>query len=618
MSYQAIEDYGVVGNLRTVALVGKNGSIDWFCFPRFDSPSVFAALLDARSGGHFRIRPCLPDLREKQLYWPDTNVLATRFLSAEGVCEITDYMPISESKADLDHVLIRKVRMVRGSMRLRVECQPAFNYARDRHETEILEHGAAFRSQNLHLCLSSDVPLERHDKGVAAEFVIHEGESKRFALRGLNPEEQTPRCSTKECDRLFHETIEYWRRWLSKSRYRGRWREIVNRSALVLKLLTYAPTGAIVAAPTCSLPETLGGGRNWDYRYTWIRDSAFTMYSMLRIGFTEEATQFLAFLDARCHEMDPKSSLQPVYGIDGAHVLTEETLSHFEGYKGSRPVRIGNEAFKQIQLDMYGELMDALYLYNKHVTPVSNDLWHYLRRITDWVCDHWPQPDDGIWEVRGGKHDFVYSKLMCWVAIDRALRLADKRSFPADRQHWMRSRDEIYETIIKRGWSERRQSFVQSYNSEALDAATLLMPLVFFLSPTDPMMLKTLGAINRSPSKGGLVSDGLVYRYDVDKAPDGLKGAEGTFNLCTFWLVEALTRASQQEPQRLLDARLLFEQMLGYASHLGLYAEQIGPDGSALGNFPQALTHLALISAAYNLDQYLEGTNGGGYRPPED
>src|SRR5581483_8756362 len=346
--------------------------------------------------------------------------------------------------------------------------------------------------------------------------------------------------------------------------------------------------------------------RNWDYRYAWIRDAAFTLYSLLRIGFTEEATKFMSFLDARCHELKRNGALQTVYGIDGRRDLKEVTLDHWEGYCGSRPVRVGNAAYQQLQLDIYGELMASVYLYNKHATPISNELWVYIRRLTNWVCENWKKKDDAIWEVRGGPRDFVYSKLMCWVAVDRAWRIAQTRSLPADHPRWLRVRDEIYRTIMKRGWNEKRGAFVQYYGSDALDASTLLMPLVFFTSPTDPKILSTLDTINRPPKEGGLVSDGLVFRYDVGKTPDGLKGTEGTFNICTFWLVDALTRASGEDPQRLYDARLLFEQMLGYANHLGLYAEQIDSRGRALGNFPQALTHLSLISAAYNLDRALD------------
>ena len=611
MSYQPIEDYGIVGNMHTVALVGINGSVDWLCLPHFDSPSVFAGILDDQKGGRFKICPTKQDVTRRQFYWPDTNVLVTRFLSSEGVAEITDFMPVGGRVGEpRRRSLIRSVNVDRGSMTFRLECRPAFNYARDEHEVQVIDQGVCFRSKALSLCLTGRLPLTQADQGVSAEFTLHEGQSATFELQGLPVGETCEKpLSEEEEIQLFKQTVDYWRRWISKCTYKGRWREMVHRSALALKLLTFEPTGAIVAAPTCSLPEAIGGERNWDYRYTWIRDAAFTLYGLLRIGFTDEAARFMDWLERCSHDLNPDGSLQIMYGIDGRQELTEETLDHLEGYKGSSPVRIGNGAYNQLQLDIYGELLDSVYLYNKYGSPISSDLWGHLRRLVNWVCDHWQQPDEGVWEVRGGRQHFLYSKLMCWVAIDRGLRLADKRSFPADREHWINTRDRIYEEILEKGWSEKRQAFVQHYGSNTLDASNLIMPLVFFMSPTDPRMLKTLDAINRSPSKGGLVSNSLVYRYNTSETADGLAGDEGTFNLCTFWLVEALTRAGRSDPARLDEARLVFEKMLGYANHLGLYAEETGHSGEALGNFPQAFTHLALISAAFNLDRAL-GSKG--------
>jgi GH15 family glucan-1,4-alpha-glucosidase len=605
--YQPIENYGIIGNMRTAALVGMNASIDWLCLPHFDSPSIFAAILDDRKGGRFRIAPVEGDIRHKQFYWPGTNILITRFLHGDGVGEVEDYMPVGGA-GPVPNELIRRVRVVRGAMSFHLECCPRFNYARSAHETQLDQHGARFKGRDFSLGLAAPVPLQQDGDSVVADFLLREGEKATFVLRYLDPKEQHRGCpGLVEAEELFRGTVEYWRRWLSQCTYRGRWREIVQRSALTLKLLSFEPTGAIVAAPTCSLPEAIGGVRNWDYRYTWIRDAAFTLYGLLRIGFAEEAARFRDWLKERWNDADSNSAgpLQLMYGIDGRADLTEETLDHLEGYRGSRPVRIGNAAHRQLQLDIYGELMDAVYLHNKYVEPISYDSWTRLRRLIDWLCDNWKREDEGIWEVRGGRRHFVYSKVMSWVALDRSLRLADKRSFPADRIRWLKIRDEIYEEVMTKGWDTRRRAFVQAYGSGALDASSLLMPLVFFMAPNDPRMVSTMDAIRQQLNAGGLAADGLVYRYDPAAAPDGLPGREGTFNMCSFWLVEALTRAGRTDPARLDDARLLFEQMLGYANHLGLYAEQTGASGEALGNFPQAFTHLALISAAFNLDRTL-------------
>lgn len=606
MAYQPIESYAMIGDMHSVALVGTNASIDWLCLPRFDSPSVFAAILDDEKGGCFRIAPVESNVTYKQFYSPETNVLVTRFLASAGAAELTDFMPVGAAAAgDGRRQLIRSLCAVRGSTRFRLECRPAFNFARDAHQVTLSDSGALFASASLRLGLATHVPLRESAGGVVAEFTLHEGESAVFALREVAGESCGVCLSPEGGEALFRGTVEYWRRWLSQCRYTGRWREMVHRSALALKLLTYEPTGAIVAAPTCSLPEDVGGERNWDYRYTWIRDSAFTVYAFLRLGFTQEAERFMNFVASLCAKPKPDGSLQIMYGIDGRKELTEERLEHLDGYLGSRPVRIGNGAYAQLQLDIYGELLDAAYLFNKHGTPISYDLWLSLRALIDWVCENWRRKDEGVWEVRGGQQHFVYSKLMCWVALDRGIRLAQRRSFPADLARWLSVRDTIHEEIMVQGWSAERRTFVQHYGSQSLDAANLMMPLTFFISPTDPRMLDTLDATLRSPEKGGLVANSLVYRYNVLETEDGLLGEEGTFNICTFWLVEALTRAGKFRPGRLDTARRMFERMLGFANHVGLYAEETGPRGEALGNFPQAFTHLALISAAVNLDRAL-------------
>ena len=605
MSYLPIESHGVIGDLHTVALVGVDGTIDWLCFPHFDSPSVFGSILDERKGGFFRIAAVSPDARRRQMYLPDTNVLVTRFLTPDGVGEVVDFMPIhpSRQKPDReDHRVIRLVRGVRGEIPFRLDCEPAFDYGR--RSAKLLRNSSGYRfdAGDHALDLRTTVPLTAAEGKLSAEFVLKEGVEIPVVL--CLTEATRPEAEGNLLERSveeFHMTVRFWQSWIAGNRYHGRWREMVKRSCLTLKMLTYAPTGAIVAAPTTSLPERIGGGRNWDYRYTWIRDSAFTLYALIRVGLGEETEAFVSFLEARSRDLDPNLGLNVLYGIDGRKEVPESILEHLEGYRGSGPVRIGNDAAHQLQLDITGDFLDAVYLYDKYCRRISHEVWVSVRRLADWVCGHWREKDEGIWEVRGGRQDFTFSKLMCWVALDRALRLAARRSLPCDRARWTENRDEIYETIMARGFSRKKNSFVQVLDGESLDAALLLAPMVKFVAPSDPRMVGTLAAIERE-----LISDNLLHRYDPRLTPDGVGGDEGTFSMCTFWLAEAMARAGRHE-----EARMTFEKMLGYANHLGLYSEEIGPTGEALGNFPQALTHLALISAACNISDALDGKLGG-------
>ncbi|MCP2168553.1 glycoside hydrolase family 15 protein [Goodfellowiella coeruleoviolacea] len=595
--YLPIAEHGLIGDLRSVALVGTNGTIDWYCCPSFDAPSVFGSILDADRGGCFELAAAVP-ARTTQFYFPDTNVLITRFFTDDGVGEVQDFMPVTGEPTETDrHRLIRRVFCVRGSLPFVARVAPRFAYGTHPH-TLRLEHGMAlFESPDLSLALTATVPLEESGVDVRADFKLLEGESAVFALDRVG-ENVLPRgCACTEAEQQFVATVEFWRRWLSGSHYRGRWRETVHRSALVLKLLTYAPTGAIVAAATTSLPERIGGDRNWDYRYSWTRDAAFCVYALLRLGLTSEAASFIDFLIQRINLSDtgPSGPVQIMYGIDGRTDLPERELDHLAGYRDSAPVRVGNAAADQLQLDIYGALIDSVYLYDKWGQPISSGHWDEVCGLVDWVCDHWDQPDEGIWETRGGRKKFLYSRLMCWVAIERAMRMAQRRGLPADIPRWRQARDTIYRTIMRHGWSAERQAFVQYEHGDVLDAAVLMMPLAKFISPTDPKWLSTLDALTAE-----LVSDSLVYRYDPQASPDGLRGAEGTFSICSFWYVEALARAGRVD-----EARLAFEKMLTYANHLGLYAEEISRTGEQQGNFPQAFTHLALISAAFNLDRVL-------------
>ncbi len=605
--FTPIADHGLIGDLQTAALVTTDGTVDFYCCPRFDSPSVFAALLDRKRGGYFRIAPDGTEYVTKQLYFPDSAILITRFMSTDGVGEVVDFMPIDRpEQATARHLLVRVVRVVRGQMRFALECAPRFDYGRQPHELTLAPHGAVFHTADLTLTLhavasptAEAISLTRSDTDVRATFTLHAGQVGGVVLESAA--ENPPGAITAgELIDMLTQTGQFWRAWLQRSTYQGRWREMVSRSAMTLKMMTYAPSGALVAAVTTGLPEQIGGERNWDYRYTWIRDASFSIYALLGLGYTDEAVAFLQWVNARVSEHADAHGARPplklMYRVDGSSDLREESLDHLEGYLNSRPVRIGNGAADQLQLDIYGELMDSLYLADTQGIRVGHPGWVHLRETLDWLCEHWDEPEQGIWETRGGQQPFTYGRLMSWVAMDRAIRIATNHGLPADLPRLTATRDAIYAQIMEKGWNAKRGAFVQHYNTDVLDASLLLMPLVGFISPQDPLWLSTLRAMDKE-----LVSDSLVYRYNPSASPDGLRGQEGTFSIATYWYVDALARSG-----RLEDARFTFGKMATYANHLGLFSEQIGLTGGQQGNFPQAFTHLALINAAMNLDYQLD------------
>ncbi len=601
----AIEDHGIIGNMRSAALVALDGTIDFFCFPRFDSPSVCAALLHGEAGGFFSITPELENVRHKQVYLPDTNILLTRYLSEDAILEVTDCMPVEDGREESAYAnqILRRIRVYKGEIKIRVRCAPRFDYARRTHRAISQGSGICFHVEGEEcpgMALHATVPLHADGSDAVAEFTLKQGESAAFAF-GAVAKDETAAANLLDAERVeeaLQDSTEYWRKWIGHSTYKGRWREQVQRSALVLKLLSSQKEGALLAAATFGLPEEAGGSRNWDYRYTWSRDASFSLYALVRLGLSSEVRNFGRWLRNRVvtgFEGDGDGPLRVLYRIDGETELSEETLDHFVGYGGARPVRIGNGAQDQLQLDVYGEVMDAIYLANKYGPGMSKDGWRNVIRMMEWLRDNWERPDEGIWEVRSGRKHLLHSRLMCWVAFDRAIRLADKRSFDAPLHEWYETRRKIDEDIWQNFWSEEHQSFVYAKGEDAVDAALLLMPMLRYISPTDPRWLGTMDRIEKD-----LTLDNLVFRYRGD---DGLAGADGGFTPCSFWFVECLARAGQVE-----KAYLFLEKMLGHANHLGLYSEELCSNGDLLGNFPQALTHLALISAATYLDRALDGT----------
>ncbi|KAL0080406.1 Six-hairpin glycosidase-like protein [Phycomyces blakesleeanus] len=650
--YLPIEDYAIIGNLRTVALCGTDGSIDFFCYPQFDSPSVFCRLLDKDKGGHFSITPTNYQSNRQQ-YLPSSNILATRFMSDDGVSQITDYMhlPTVNQRVSTKPLLpwiIRTVEVIRGTVEFDLECFPAFNYARDTHTTEIVDHKVGpcekshlesmqvypeektsyyagtkrvvFKSKTLTMdlrhivkcgdleCPAVNITIDKaglvcsglKGPGARSRFTLQESQRATFIFRQV-PEQVSddadivekkhhlainPPLTASLMEALFRQTATYWQTWVESSIYRGRWREPMLRSALTLKLLTYEPTGAVVAAATFGIPEAIGGPRNWDYRYVWVRDASFTIYAFLRLGFTKEAERYMHFIEERCNDLNDDGSLNIMYSIDGSKKLDEYELDHLDGYRSSRPVRIGNGAYDHLQMDIYGELLDCIYLYNKYGSPVSYDMWCSVRKLVNYVCDNYYEPDMSIWEVR--------------------LRLADKRVFPCqDRDRWMKIRDEIYELVQTKCYNKELKMFSQSVEfPEALDASTLIMPLVFFMSPTDPRLLSTIDKMLLPPEKGGLVANDLVFRYNFLTTDDGVGGLEGAFSMCTFWLVEALTRAGKYDKKKLKRAVAMFEKMLSYSNHVGLFSEEVARSGELLAAYNlDRSVRLALINRQFD-DQY--------------
>ncbi len=589
--YEPIENYGVIGNLHTAALVSIKGSIDFLSFMRFDSPTLFAGLLDADEGGHFSVVPDLKNARTKQLYLPDTNVLVTRFFADEGIAELIDYMPVYKNEHNC--AIVRKITTVRGKIRFHVRCAPRFDYARARHDVKKLEDHLLFTPHSggqMPVRLISDQKLHIDEADGVAEFALDETQEASFILEAAHNDYHRKGEFKEYINASYRSTIKYWQSWIGKATYNGPWAEVVHRSALTLKLLTSHRHGSTVAAATFGLPESMEGSRNWDYRYTWIRDAAFTVAEFLELGFLDEAEKFILWIAKQCKS----KRLQLMYAVDGETKLTEKSLAHLEGYKRAHPVKIGNDAYQQFQLDIYGELLQTVYTFVKYGGALTYEFWQEIEQHVDFVIGNWQKPDHGIWEVRGEKREFLHSRVMCWVALDRAIKIGEKKSFPYDFTKWREVRDAIYRDVHENFWDEKKQAFVQSKTSRILDASALVMPIVGFISPQSEKWKKTMEAIDRE-----LRSDVLVYRYREKEADiDGIDGTEGTFSICSFWHVECLARAGEIE-----RAREHFEKMLGYANHLGLFSEQIGMRGQHLGNFPQALTHLGIISAVMEMNR---------------
>jgi len=587
--YKKIEDYGLIGNLETCALVGNDGSIDWMCVPHLESPSVFASILDSEKGGRFCVQP-ESDFQSRQKYIDRTNVLETSFQTNSGAVTLTDFMTPVYALTELTgkpRTVFRKIVCTEGTIQLKLHFMPRFDYARSLPLIEKNNDGVLAQGAGQRLFLHSAVPFHVNTHEATASIPLNKGEVVWFALsyNSLHT------FSSQECEDFLARTIRYWQNWAHDCDYetcvfKGPWHDQVVRSGLVLKLLTHSETGAIAAAPTTSLPEEIGGVRNWDYRYAWIRDSSFTAQALYDLGHKDEALEYFHWFYRICQIKQHPSEIQIMYGLRGGKDLTEEVLGHLSGYKNSKPVRIGNGAAKQIQLDIYGEIIEAFFETYRYERGIPEQAWTMIRQITDYVCEIWNTPDYGIWEVRSEPKHFTHSKLMCWVAIDRSLRMAKYTGYKAPVKKWKKIRDEVADALLKYGFNQKMNSFVQDFDSTYLDATSLLIPLLEFLPPDDKRVTGTIKAIQET-----LSHKGMIYRYNGE---DGLPGGEGTFILCTFWMVDVLSLSGRAD-----EAEALYQSVLDYISPLGLFAEELDVSKKIhLGNYPQGFSHIGLINSA--------------------
>ena len=600
--FAPVAAYGLLADCNSAALVDRDGSVSWLCLPRYDSPAVFSRILDP-SGGHFSIRPADSYSNERR-YLPGTLVIETTFATAGGRVKIVDALAFADGQRNHDlgmaapHLLLRLVEGVQGEVEVELELAPRPEYGLVKPLfRQTATGGRTFGGPN-QLVISAGVPTVVGDSTMRSAFTVTEGQQIGFAIQWVAPEGPVPEPFAPELVAArIDDTAAGWRSWeVEHDIYPGPHRELVRLSSRVLKGLTYRPTGAIVAAPTTSLPETVGGERNWDYRYAWIRDASLTLEALYIGACSDEAVEFVSFMTSSAGGRAGERSLQIMYGIGGEHDLTERELPHLRGWRDSSPVRVGNGAWGQTQLDVYGELLNSLYLYREQLGELHVEIQRFVADLANTAARRWRETDAGMWEMRGEPRHHLSSKVLCWVALDRAIALAPELGMHAEVAHWAAARDQIREAVLTRGWSERRQAYAQSFDSDELDAAQLLMPILGFLPATDPRMRSTIDAIADQ-----LTVDGLVLRYRNDEGlnADGLTGEEGTFVICSFWLVSALAKAGEVE-----RAQALFDRLVSYANDLGLLAEEIDTaSGELLGNFPQAFSHIGLITAASAIDK---------------